>query len=482
MWIPSAPASAKSWAWPGTKMMDGVLTALAAKVDEQADQLIESLREQIAIPSVEAPAAVGAPFGPNVARALEHVLALGERMGFHVQNHEGYVGTIEWGEGEVLGILSHVDVVPPGDLSAWNSDPFCLTERDGFLQGRGVADDKGPLLSCLYGMYALKELGFVPKKKIRVIIGTNEETGWGCMDYYKKHLEPPAYSFSPDGMYTVVNREKGILGADFVKCVDTGTAVIQAGEAGNLVPAGARAWLPCQPEAIQEAAASCTLPEGVSFTVTAEDGGAALSCRGRNAPSHSPQKGASAISGLLCIVAACSGAPAALREAARELLGLMGKQPDGTAMGISCADEVSGALTTNLGMLSLEDGVLRAKLDVRTPVTVSLDQVAEKVRGAFEAKGFRAEGEHLKHPLYVPSDSEFIQTLCRVYETVTGEEAVLSAIGGGTYARAFSNCVCFGSVYPKEELTVHAPNERTLRRNIIQNTVMYGFAVHELTN
>ena len=105
MWIPSAPASAKSWAWPGTKMMDGVLTALAAKVDEQADQLIESLREQIAIPSVEAPAAVGAPFGPNVARALEHVLALGERMGFHVQNHEGYVGTIEWGEGEVLGIL-----------------------------------------------------------------------------------------------------------------------------------------------------------------------------------------------------------------------------------------------------------------------------------------------------------------------------------------------------------------------------------------
>ena len=64
MWIPSAPASAKSWAWPGTKMMDGVLTALAAKVDEQADQLIESLREQIAIPSVEAPAAVGAQCGP----------------------------------------------------------------------------------------------------------------------------------------------------------------------------------------------------------------------------------------------------------------------------------------------------------------------------------------------------------------------------------------------------------------------------------
>lgn len=91
-------------------------------------------------------------------------MGLGAQMGFCVKNHDGYVGTIEWGEGEVLGILSHVDVVPPATLSAWNSDPFTLTEKDGFLQGRGVADDKGPLLSCLYGMYALKQMGFVPKK------------------------------------------------------------------------------------------------------------------------------------------------------------------------------------------------------------------------------------------------------------------------------------------------------------------------------
>ncbi|MFR8331787.1 MAG: hypothetical protein ACLU9S_05015 [Oscillospiraceae bacterium] len=66
-------------------------------------------------------------------------------------------------------------------------------------------------------------MGFVPKKsRSKAIIGTNEETGWGCMDYYKKHLDPPAYSFSPDGMYTVVNREKGTLGADFAKEIEAG--------------------------------------------------------------------------------------------------------------------------------------------------------------------------------------------------------------------------------------------------------------------
>ena len=159
--------------------MDGVLKALTAQVDAHIDALFASLNEQIAIPSVEGTPAPGAPFGSAVAQALEHILGLGAQMGFCVKNHDGYVGTIEWGEGEVLGILSHVDVVPPGDLSAWNSDPFTLTEKDGFLQGRGVADDKGPLLSCLYGMYALKQMGFVPKKQVRVIIGTNEETGLG---------------------------------------------------------------------------------------------------------------------------------------------------------------------------------------------------------------------------------------------------------------------------------------------------------------
>ena len=149
---------------------------------------------------------------------------------------------------------------------------------------------------------------------------------------------------------------------------------------------------------------------------------------------------------------------------------------------IACADDVSGALTTNLGMIRLDEKGLWVKMDVRAPVTFSLDEIAAKVKAAFAAKGYQAEGEHLKHPLYVPADSAFIQTLCRVYETVTGEDAVLSAIGGGTYARAFPNCVCFGSVYPTEELTVHSPNERTRKANIIQNTVMYGFALHELTN
>lgn len=458
-----------------------VLNNLRQLIESDAQDLIQSLREQIAIPSVEGAPEEGAPFGKAVADSLDHILALGERMGFRIKNHDGYVGTIEWGEGEIIGVLSHVDVVPPGDLSAWSSDPYTLTEKDEFLLGRGVADDKGPLLSCLYGMYALKKLGFTPKKCIRVIIGTNEETGWGCMDYYKKNLEAPACSFSPDGMYTVVNREKGILGADFSKTIHANGATICGGEAGNLVPARAAAWLPCAASAVDAAVAGYLAPEGMTITTAEKAGGTEVICTGKNAPSHSPAKGISAIEGLLHVIAQCKTAPAALAAACGDLLSLLGEAPDGQAMGIDCADDVSGSLTTNLGMISLAENTLSVKMDVRAPVTFSLSEIAEKVSKAFADKGFAEASMHLKHPLYVPADSDFIRTLCSVYETVTGEDAVLSSIGGGTYARAFANCVCFGAVYPTEELTVHAPNERALKKNLLQNAVMYGYALYELT-
>ncbi|MDD3165598.1 MAG: Sapep family Mn(2+)-dependent dipeptidase, partial [Oscillospiraceae bacterium] len=395
--------------------------------------------------------------------------------GFRTHNYDGYVGTIEWGEGsELLGVLSHVDVVPAGDLSAWNSDPFTLTERDGMYIGRGVADDKGPLLSCLYGMYALKQMGLHPRKRVRFIIGTNEETGWGCIHYYKEHhMESPTESFSPDGMYTVVNREKGIYTGTFSRQVST-ACTIHAGEASNLVPAHAEAVLPADADetALRRAAARY----GAQIAIAA-DGTIHVTTKGRNAPSHTPKNGVSAITPLLAVLS--EAAAPALQDACRALLSIA-NGTDGAQMGIACEDEPSGSLTANLGLLSLEEGTLTATFDVRTPVTRDIAAIAEAVASVLSGLGFTPENQHCKAPLYVPSDTPLIQALCGVYETVTNTAAVLYSIGGGTYARAFDNCVCFGAVYPGEDLTVHSPNERTAAENIIKNTKMYGLAIYDL--
>jgi succinyl-diaminopimelate desuccinylase len=119
--------------------------------------------------------------------------------------------------------------------------------------------------------------------------------------------------------------------------------------------------------------------------------------------------------------------------------------------------------------------------DIRSPVTVDPDKIAESIRELMEQKGYKMTSNHIKYPLYVPADNELIKILCSVYETVAQEKAELYSIGGGTYARAFPNCVCFGAVYPNEKLTVHMPNERALIENIVKNAKMYGLAIHELT-
>ncbi|MDR0839882.1 MAG: Sapep family Mn(2+)-dependent dipeptidase [Christensenellaceae bacterium] len=437
--------------------MEDALNKIRQAAENLAPGLFEELRRQISFESVQQEPLDGAPFGRPVADALEHVLALGESMGFACKNHEGFVGTIDWGEGEELvGVLAHVDVVPAGDAGAWETPPFVMTEKDGFVCGRGVADDKGPLLSSLYGMYALKQLGFKPKKRIRILIGANEETGWECIHYYKEHaLEPPTMSFSPDGMFTVVNREKGILSAVFEKRV-AGVAgiAVESGDALNLVPSKAIA----------------KFPDG--FT---------LEKNGRSAHAMNPEKGENAALALLRALCTNLRLPEALREDFATLAKLGAPPFDGSAFGIACTDAVSSPLTVNLGTLKLADATLRVGFDIRTPVTANLDAIADKVRAVMAEGGYTSVSEQRKAPLYVPDDTFLIKKLCEVYSLVTGNEPVLYAIGGGTYARAFDNCVCFGSVYPDENLTVHMPNERTQKENIVKNMLMYAMALYELT-
>lgn len=463
--------------------MEKILEQISIEIEKDKNELLENLKKQVAIQSVEGEPEEGAPFGKKVAKALDNILELGEKMGFVVKNHEGYVGTIEWGEGEeLLGVLTHVDVVSPGDESQWNTPPYEMTEQGGFICGRGVVDDKGPLISSLYGMNALKKLGFKPNKRIRIIIGANEETGWGCMSYYKEHCEAPHKSFSPDGMFTAVNSEKGIFSGEYEKKLNAEGISIAGGEAENLVPAKAVAVLPLSVDSVNKAINDANFPEGVSFTCEKCSQGVKLTCKGKSAHAMTPKKGVSSIVGLLNVLQVCEEMNKELKAALKEILVLLGKEPDGEAMGIACEDEVSGELTVNLGMLSLKDNRLSLEFDVRSPVTTDLDTIVANINEVLKECGYENTNSHIKHPLHVPADTPLINKLCEVYKVVAKEEPTIHSIGGGTYARAFQNCVCFGSVYPNEELTVHSVNERTLKSNIIQNAKMYGLAIYALSN
>src|SRR5699024_7345442 len=117
-------------------------------------------------------------------------------------------GHMEYGEGdEILGVLAHVDVVPVG--TGWDTDPFDPVVKDGRIYARGASDDKGPGMAAYYALKIIKDLNLPVSKKVRFILGTDEESEWKGMDHYLSVEKEPDFGFSPDAEFPIINGEKG---------------------------------------------------------------------------------------------------------------------------------------------------------------------------------------------------------------------------------------------------------------------------------
>ena len=173
------------------------------------DRIVRSIREMISFDSSQTPPEDGMPFGRGAAKCLGAFLALADSLGFQTRNYDNYAGEVVFGEGEEFAILCHLDVVPAG--GGCTHPPFGGEIEDGKLFGRGSMDDKGPAVICLYCLKALKDEGFAPRKKIKLIVGCNEESGWACIERYNRCAHMPETGFSPDADFPVIYAEKGIL-------------------------------------------------------------------------------------------------------------------------------------------------------------------------------------------------------------------------------------------------------------------------------
>lgn len=183
------------------------------RLKEVQPMLFDGLRRMVAIPSIRGKEEPDAPFGRGPKQALEEVLKIATELGFHTKNIDDKIGYAEYGEnradGAYYGIFGHVDVMPLGE--GWNSPPLSLTLREGNLFGRGTLDNKGPILSNLYALYVLKENGVTFDRPVRIVFGTNEETGFGCVKHYLTKEIPPTFGWTPDCKWPVVYGERGRL-------------------------------------------------------------------------------------------------------------------------------------------------------------------------------------------------------------------------------------------------------------------------------
>ena len=425
----------------------------------------------------------GAPFGREIRTALDKVMDLSQNLGFEVRDYDGYAASVRFGDaGKEIGILSHIDVVPPGN--GWSRPPFEPWVEDGKLYGRGAVDDKGPMVAALYAMKAVKESGLPIRNHVCHIIGCDEETGHRCIKYYLTREKQPDLGFSPDGSFSVIHAEKGILRFKIqeewketegnmlhVERIEAGTVV-------NAVPNSAKVWLKGTEEildSVREKFLSCREKENPVY----EEGRLVLSFRGVSAHAMQPWLGDNAILPMVDFLCQLP-----LTEEERRyfeaLQALFADGWEGKNMGIACEDQLSGKLSMNLGILNLKDGQCEAKIDVRCPVHIDLDMVWKTIELNCRKYGFEAEYWQKRPSLYVPKEAELVQTLLTIYNEMTGQREEPIVIGGGTYCRDVENFVSFGPVFPGEPELAHEANEYIDIESLMKTAKIYAQALYQL--
>ncbi|MBQ3425342.1 MAG: dipeptidase PepV [Clostridia bacterium] len=461
-------------------------------VDSYRDELIENIRKWVAIPSVQGePAGQNAPFGVEVRRMLDTALEDGARFGFDVRDIDGYAGDISYGSGpQTMGMLAHLDVVPLGE--GWKHDPLGGEIEDGRLYGRGTTDDKGPALCALYAMRAVKEAGIPLKHGVRLILGCDEETGMSDMRHYAEKVSLPDYGFSPDAEFPVINIEKGGINLRLTKVTggEAGAPIpvysLYAGERPNVVPAEAVAEVGL--EGITLAALKAALSDiekaHAHFRLKAEasgEGRARIVATGVNGHAAMPHRGVNAAGMLLIALRELkAGREGGSREAIAMLAEAVGMDYTGNNLGIACEDDLSGALTCNLGILRYDQNELSALLDIRYPVSgveaTILGQAAKRVGPA----GMSVCCATSHTPLHVPAESRIVRGLLKVYHEVTGLPAYTIAIGGGTYSRTMPNTVAFGVCFPGDMDVCHIADEYIDLNKMMLGVRIFAHAIAEL--
>lgn len=461
------------------------------EVEKREADLIKDAQELLKIKSVldEENATTEAPLGEGVKEALEFLLQLGEKDGFTAKNVGNLAGHLEFGQGdEIVGILCHVDVVPEGD--GWTSDPFGAEIRDGKIFARGAIDDKGPTMAAYYAMKIVKELGLPLNKRVRMIIGTDEESNWRCVDHYFEHEEMPAMGFAPDADFPIIYAEKGIADYDLVyKPAGTENTEYDAevidflsGRRYNMVPDFARASLVVmqgQTDFVQRFE-DYKKQNDLQGKAHVESGKLVLELEGISAHGMEPNNGKNAglhMANFLSQMNLDGNSAKFFQFVSKYLC----KDSRGKELGIAYTDDITGDLTVNVGKLSYtsENGG-RAGLNMRYPVTTKLEITKEILNGLLEQEGFKIENFTNSNPHHVDENDFLIQTLKKVYEEQTGEKAELISIGGGTYARSLKSGVAFGPLFPGRPDIAHQKDEYMIIEDLLRATAIYAQAIYEL--
>lgn len=451
-----------------------------ARAKQQA--IIDDLTDLIAIPSLRdvEHKSENAPFGPAIRQALDYMLDKAKADGFQVEDVDGYAGVISYGEGqESVSMLGHLDIVPVG--KGWSKDPFGSEIEDGFLYGRGSGDDKGPTVAAYQALKIIKESGIPLKRKIMLILGTDEESGMECMEYFKENYTPqPTMGFVPDANFPVIYGEKGILSLVISGHKESVIKEFKAGERSNIVIGEAQVLVdgPLNESAFEIYLKQHHLEgycEGTNET-------SRYFIKGKYFHGSQPYCGINAAVHLFSFVGGVYNDDVAL--------GLSKVLSNDFGQGLNVYFEGShmGNLTMNVGIVNIEASQIDITLDIRYPHDIDALTIYEKAKAVVDGLNINCSiklcGDSA--PLFVDPQSELVKTCMESYQSISGDYATPAlTMGGGTYARVLDNHVAFGSVFPLRDIPSkvggpHEKDEAVEIESLVLATAIYAKTLEKL--
>lgn len=414
------------------------------------------------------------PFGYENKKVLDRALEEMQEKGLRTKNLDYYCGYGETGEGnETVGILAHLDIVPAGDY--WDHDPFNMSEEGGFLYGRGVSDDKGAAVASMYALKYLIDEKYPFKKKVRLILGCNEETGSLCIKHYVEKEGHINYGFTPDGNFPGIYAEKGMISG---KIIGHNTKIIDiwGGVVSNAVCAKVYAKLPNG--SFDENKLTAFLDKNnIKYEITRGET-FDIEVYGDAAHASTPDLGVNAFSYLMEALYNADFNDSFVNWFDK----YFGLTLHGEILGFTSVQDDVTNTSINFGVISKQGDDIVATLDMRFPVKSSVEACRKLIEGCEDDKNENEFAfEKGVEPLYFDVNTPMIKALKKAYEDVTGDkETEMEAIGGGTYAKAINNCIAFGCEFPGEQNYIHDDDERLNVESFKKQVELYVEAIKNL--
>jgi succinyl-diaminopimelate desuccinylase len=429
---------------------------LTASIEANWSEFLTLLSEVMQIASVKGEPAPHAPYGKGPREVLAYIMEKSAAYGFQTTVIDDAIGYAHWGptDTDYIGVLGHLDVVPAG--SGWSYPPFALTEKDGNFYGRGILDNKGPIISCLFAMKLLKDLGHQPQLPLRIIFGTDEESGMSDIPHYLAAEQPPRFGFTPDCKYPVVYGERGVVNVqlDFP--------------------------LPAQEQQLLAAFSGDQFRDHVPDHLSVTIGSQSFEALGKRSPSNAPELGDNAITKLAQQAAPQLAATPSLQAALQWIAQSFHQQHYGEGVDLVLEDADSGKLILTPVVLQKSASGLALEVAFRYPVSVTEEQVLAGVQKALP------EGASLTILRSIPGfcrskDAPEIQTLSTIYHQVTGNDPTPVTTTGATYARKMPNILAFGPSFPGQKGIAHNQDEYMAVADLRMNLEIYLRSLQALT-